>query len=68
LRDLRVAFELEPAGTATRLTLAIDFGPPLGRLGRMLDRPVLGRLILTSQRRSLGRLTAIVKNELPQSG
>jgi Polyketide cyclase / dehydrase and lipid transport len=68
LRDLRVAFQLEPAGTETRLTLAIDFVPPLGRLGRMLDRLVLARLILASQRRSLGRLTAIVTNELPQSG
>ena len=36
-RDLRVAFELAPAGAMIRLTLVVGLSLRLGRLGRVLD-------------------------------
>jgi hypothetical protein len=68
LCDLRVVFDLEPAGDAARLTLPINVAPPLGRLGRVLDRLVLHRVVLASQRRSLARLAAILNDEPGQRG
>lgn len=66
MRDDAVVVRAGDAPGATRLTVAIGFVPPFQPPGRALDRLVCDRVILASQRQSLARLTAIVKDVVSQ--